>query len=69
VKYVLNIDEATGHGTVTFQIVESPKIKITRLNSSARRGVSAEGIAQAIKTRGTGCFRGSPAAAFSSRTI
>ena len=28
VKYVLSIDEATGHGTVTFQIEESPKVKI-----------------------------------------
>jgi outer membrane protein insertion porin family len=30
VKYVSNIDEATGRGTVTFQIKESPKIKITQ---------------------------------------
>lgn len=28
VKYVLNIDELTGHGIVTFQIEESPKVKI-----------------------------------------
>jgi len=28
VKYVLNIEEATGHGIVTFQIEESPKVKI-----------------------------------------
>lgn len=28
VKYVLNIDEASGRGTVTFEIKESPKIKI-----------------------------------------
>ena len=28
VKYVLNIEELTGHGTVTFQIQESPKVKI-----------------------------------------
>ena len=31
VKYVLNIEEATGHGTVTFHIVESPKVKITNV--------------------------------------
>src|SRR5882757_367472 len=29
VKYVLNIDENAGTGRVTFQIVESPKIRIT----------------------------------------
>ena len=28
VKYVLNIEEVTGHGTVTFHIEESPKVKI-----------------------------------------
>jgi outer membrane protein insertion porin family len=28
IKYVLSIDEVTGHGTVTYQIVESPKVKI-----------------------------------------
>jgi outer membrane protein insertion porin family len=31
VKYVPDIDEATGHATVTFQIVESPKVKITQI--------------------------------------
>src|SRR5271154_5008485 len=28
VKYVLNMDEATGHCTVTYQIEEAPKVKI-----------------------------------------
>jgi len=32
VKYVLNIEETTGHGTVTFQIQETPKVKITNVN-------------------------------------
>ena len=32
VKYVLNIDENTGHGSVTFQIVESPKVKISDID-------------------------------------
>src|SRR5271154_263555 len=32
VKYVLNIDEATGHGTVTFHIDEAPKVKITEVD-------------------------------------
>jgi outer membrane protein insertion porin family len=31
VKYVLNIDEAAGRGSVTFEITESPKIKIERV--------------------------------------
>ena len=31
VKYVLNIEEATGHGSVTFHIEESPKVKITNV--------------------------------------
>jgi outer membrane protein insertion porin family len=31
VKYVLNIDEATGHGTVTYQIQETPKVKIIQV--------------------------------------
>jgi outer membrane protein insertion porin family len=29
VKYVLNIEELTGHGIVTFDVKESPKVKIT----------------------------------------
>jgi len=28
VKYILNIEESTGHGSVTFHIEESPKVKI-----------------------------------------
>src|SRR6185369_13792142 len=31
IKYVPEIDEAAGHATVTFQIVESPKVKITQI--------------------------------------
>ena len=31
IKYVLNIDETTGHGTVTYQIKESPKVKIMQV--------------------------------------
>jgi outer membrane protein insertion porin family len=31
VKYVLNIEETTGHGTVTFHIEEAPKVKITNI--------------------------------------
>ena len=31
IKYVLNIEEITGHGTVTFHIEESPKVKISEV--------------------------------------
>ena len=32
VKYVLNIDENAGRGTATFQITESPKVKILEVD-------------------------------------
>jgi outer membrane protein insertion porin family len=32
VKYVTSVDENAGHGTVTFQIVESQKVKITEID-------------------------------------
>jgi len=31
VKYVVNIDEAAGRGTATFEIKESPKIRIAQV--------------------------------------
>jgi outer membrane protein insertion porin family len=32
VKYVTSVDENAGHGTVTFQIVESQKVKISEID-------------------------------------
>ena len=46
VKYVMNIDENAGRGTVTFEVTESPKIKITEVEFRRRAGVSAKAIAQ-----------------------
>jgi outer membrane protein insertion porin family len=42
VKYVLNIDEGNGRGTATFEIVESPKVKISDVEF-----VGAEAMSQA----------------------
>jgi len=41
VKYISSIDEATGRGTATFQITESPKIKIARYEFVDRNAYSA----------------------------
>ena len=42
VKYVLNIDENAGRGTATFQITESPKVKILEVDFVGREGIPAE---------------------------
>lgn len=41
VKYISSIDEATGRGTATFQIKESPKIKITEYEFVGRTAFSS----------------------------
>jgi len=46
VKYVLNIEEAAGHGSVTFHIEESPKVKDQGSRLPRRGGVPAEGTAR-----------------------
>ncbi len=51
VKYVLNIDEATGHGTVTFQIKEAPKVKITEVDFIGARAFPEKKLRKEIKTR------------------
>ena len=51
VKYVLNIDEATGHGTVTYQIQESPKVKIILVTFLGAEAFSQKELRTAIKTR------------------
>jgi outer membrane protein assembly factor BamA len=67
VKYVLNIDEATGHGTVTFQIEESAKVKITLVSFVGADNFRKRNCASRSRPVRIGCFRGSPAAATSSR--
>ena len=51
VKYVLNIDEATGHGTVTYQIQESPKVKIILVTFLGAEAFSQKVLRKEIKTR------------------
>jgi outer membrane protein insertion porin family len=51
VKYVLNIDEATGHGTVTFQIEEAPKVKITEVDFVGAQAFTQKKLRHEIKTR------------------
>ena len=59
VKYVLNIDEVTGHGTVTFQIEESPKVKIKDVGVHRRDAISRKkNCARNSRRAGAGCFRG-----------
>ncbi|HEY2328425.1 MAG TPA: outer membrane protein assembly factor BamA, partial [Verrucomicrobiae bacterium] len=51
VKYVLNIDEATGHGTVTYQVEESPKVKITVVTFLGAEAFTQKELRKACKTR------------------
>jgi len=51
VKYVLNIDEATGHGTVTFQIEEAPKVRITEVDFIGAQAFTQKQLRGEIKTR------------------
>jgi outer membrane protein insertion porin family len=50
VKYVLNIDENAGRGSVTFQVVESPKIKITQIEFIGAAAFSQKQLLKQIKT-------------------
>jgi outer membrane protein insertion porin family len=51
VKYVLNVDENAGHGTVTFQIVESPKVKIKEIDFIGAAAFTQKELRKVIKTR------------------
>ncbi len=51
VKYVLNIDEAAGRGTVTFEIKESPKIKIVDVQFVGAKAIPQKKLRKTIKTR------------------
>ena len=51
VKYVLNIDEVTGHGTVTYQIQESPKLKITDITFFNAGAFSQKELRGELKTQ------------------
>lgn len=51
VKYVLNIDEAAGSSTVTFEVHESPKVKITEVEFIGAQAFSQKELRKQIKTR------------------
>ncbi len=51
VKYVLNIDEATGHGIVTFEVHETPKVKIVEVEFPGAQAFSQKELRKVVKTR------------------
>ena len=51
VKYVLNIDEATGHGAVTYQVQESPRVKITKVTFLGAEVYPQKELRSEVKTR------------------
>lgn len=51
VKYVLNIEEAAGRGTVTFDIKESPKVKIREVDFVGATAFPQGKLRKVIKTR------------------
>lgn len=50
-KYVLNIDENAGRGTATFQITESPKVKILEIDFVGAKAFPVKTLRKTIKTR------------------
>ncbi len=51
VKYALNIDPDTGHGVVTFEITEAPKVKITEVDFVGAKAFPQDKLRHEIKTR------------------
>jgi outer membrane protein insertion porin family len=51
VKYVVNIDENAGRGSVTFEIVETPKIKIKQVEFIGAAAFSQKQLRKEIKTK------------------
>lgn len=51
VKYSLTIDELTGHGIVTFNVTETPKIKILDVVFDGANAFSQKTLRKQIKTR------------------
>ena len=51
VKYVLNIEESTGRGTVTFEIKETRKMKIERVDFVGAQAFTQKELRKSIKTR------------------
>src|ERR1035438_6863299 len=51
VKYVTSVDENAGHGTVTFQIVESRKVEITEIDFIGAAAFSQKELRKVIKLK------------------
>jgi len=51
VKYVLNIDTAAGRGIATFEITESPKIKLVDVHFMGAKAFTQRKLRKQIKTR------------------
>jgi outer membrane protein insertion porin family len=51
VKYVPNIDEQAGRATATFEITESPKVKITKVEFVGAQAFSQRKLRKQVKTR------------------
>lgn len=51
VKYNLNIDPVSGHGTVTFEVTEAPKIRIVDIQFVGAAAFPQKTLAHQIKTR------------------
>ena len=51
VKYVLNIEETTGHGVVVFHVEESPKVKIADVEFPGAKNFKAKQLRKEIKTK------------------
>ncbi|MGH7990551.1 MAG: outer membrane protein assembly factor BamA, partial [Limisphaerales bacterium] len=51
IKYVVDIDENAGRGSVTFQIKESPKIKISNIEFAGASAFTQKELRRQIKTK------------------
>ena len=51
VKYVLNINERAGRGTVTFEIAESPKVRVASVEFVGASAFAPKKLSKQIKTR------------------
>ncbi|MDW8307889.1 MAG: outer membrane protein assembly factor BamA [Verrucomicrobiales bacterium] len=56
VKYVVNVDEPAGRGTATFEITESPKVKIARVEFVGAQAFPQKRLRREVKTRKRGLF-------------
>jgi outer membrane protein insertion porin family len=56
VQYVLNIEEAAGRGTVTFEVNETKKVKIERVDFIGAEAFTQKELRKVIKTRNRWMF-------------